>query len=98
MGCRELNIQDYFSFLKQPSTDGIPYPPSSAVSYTYDTMSRLATVSDSANTATYTRISGSSLLDTTVINNGTADALTVDRNYDKRTLINIHKIKIAFKI
>lgn len=38
--------------------------------YTYDSMSRLATVSDGTNTATYSRISGSNLLNTTTITAG----------------------------
>ena len=50
--------------------------------YTYDAMSRLATVSDGARTATYSRVSGSSLLANTIVNNGTADILTVNRTYD----------------
>ncbi|OGV33631.1 MAG: hypothetical protein A2020_11095 [Lentisphaerae bacterium GWF2_45_14] len=50
--------------------------------YTYDAMSRLATVSDGARTATYNRVPGSSLLASTVINNGTSDILTASRTYD----------------
>ncbi|HBC89086.1 MAG TPA: hypothetical protein DCZ94_19275 [Lentisphaeria bacterium] len=45
--------------------------------YTYDGMSRLASVGNGTNTASYTRISGSSLLSTTTIGN-----LTTTRAYD----------------
>ena len=51
-------------------------------SYTYDAMSRLSTVSDGTRTATYNRISGSNLLYTTTVNNGTSDFLTTTRSYD----------------
>ena len=56
--------------------------PLGAAQYTYDTMSRLATVSDGANTATYARIAGMNLLDTTTISNTSGTVLTRDRNYD----------------
>jgi len=45
--------------------------------YTYDGMSRLASVGNGTNTASYTRISGSSLLSTTTVGN-----LTTTRTYD----------------
>ena len=50
--------------------------------YTYDTMSRLATVGNGSLTATYTRIPGTSLLNTTIVNNGTGDIVSVKRSYD----------------
>ena len=50
--------------------------------YSYDSASRLASVSNGSITANYARISGSSMLDTTTINNGSSDIMTVDRNYD----------------
>ena len=50
--------------------------------YTYDAMSRLVTVSDGTNTATYSRISGSNLLNTTTITQGANTRLTTTRNYD----------------
>ena len=51
-------------------------------SYTYDSMSRLATVSDSTNTAAYTRVAGTNLLNTTTITAGGNTKLTTTRNYD----------------
>ncbi len=56
--------------------------PLGATQYTYDTMSRLATVSDGTNTATYARIAGMNLLDTTTVSNTSGTVLTRDRNYD----------------
>ena len=53
-----------------------------ANSYTYDAMSRLATVSDGTNTVTYSRISGNNLLNTTTITAGGSTKLTTTRNYD----------------
>jgi hypothetical protein len=41
-----------------------------ATAYTYDGMSRLLTVGDGSVTATYTRVPGTSLLNTTTVNNG----------------------------
>ena len=55
-----------------------------SAAYAYDGMSRLATVSDGANTAAYSRIPGSSLLNTTLLRQGSDGqaVLTVDRDYD----------------
>jgi RHS repeat-associated protein len=58
-------------------------------SYTYDGMSRLLTVSSTAElplgTATYARVPGTNLLSSTVFNNGSTNVLTVDRDYDSLT-------------
>ncbi len=56
--------------------------PVATTSYTYDTMSRLATVSDGTNTATYTRATGSSLLTNTAITNASGSILNRARTYD----------------
>ena len=60
-----------------------------ATAYTYDGMSRLLTVSSTAElplgTATYARVPGSNLLSSTVFNNGSTNVLTVDRSYDSLT-------------
>ena len=56
--------------------------PVSATSYTYDGMSRLATVGDGTNTATYTRATGSNLLTNTAITNGASTMLNRARTYD----------------
>ena len=55
-----------------------------SAAYAYDGMSRLATVSDGANSAEYSRIPGSSLLNTTLLRQGSGGqaVLTVDRDYD----------------
>jgi YD repeat-containing protein len=58
--------------------------PVSATHYTYDAMSRIATVGDGTNTATYTRIPGMSLLNTTTIKQGTVDKLITSRVYDQQ--------------
>ena len=39
-------------------------------SYTYDAMSRIATVSDGTNTAEYTRLPGTSLLNNVTVKQG----------------------------
>ena len=51
-------------------------------SYTYDDMSRLATVSDDTNTVTYSRVPGTNLLNTTTITAGGVTKLNATRNYD----------------
>ncbi len=56
--------------------------PLGATQYTYDSMSRLATVSDGTNTATYTRATGSNLLTNTSISDGTNTVLNRARVYD----------------
>lgn len=43
--------------------------------YTYDSMSRLATVGDGTNVATYTRATGSNMLTGTAITNGASTVL-----------------------
>ena len=50
--------------------------------YTYDAMSRLATVSDGTNTAAYSRIAGTNLLNTTTVTAGGVTKLTATRSYD----------------
>ncbi|MFA7232386.1 MAG: hypothetical protein WC071_14025, partial [Victivallaceae bacterium] len=50
--------------------------------YTYDNMSRLATVSDGTNTATYSRVPGMNQLSGTTISAGGNTKLTTSRVYD----------------
>ena len=50
--------------------------------YTYDNMSRIATVSDGTNTATYTRVPGTNLLSGTTITAGGVTKLSTARTYD----------------
>ncbi len=56
--------------------------PLGATQYTYDSMSRLATVSDGTHTATYTRATGSNLLTNASISDGTNTVLNRGRVYD----------------
>ncbi len=51
-------------------------------SYSYDAMSRIATVSDGTNTAEYTRLSGTNLLNSVVVKQGEATKLNTTKNYD----------------
>ncbi|MFA7230427.1 MAG: hypothetical protein WC071_04090, partial [Victivallaceae bacterium] len=51
-------------------------------SYGYDAMSRLATVSDGTNTATYSRVPGMNLLSGTTITAGGSTKLSTSRYYD----------------
>ncbi len=55
-----------------------------ATSYSYDSMSRLSSVSGGSSlvTASYSRVPGSSLLSSTSISNGSSNILTVNRSYD----------------
>ncbi len=50
--------------------------------YTYDTMSRIATVSDGTNTATYGRVAGTNLLNSIVITDGANTRLSTTKTYD----------------
>ena len=60
----------------------------SQTDYTDDGLSRLATVSGSDVTAAYARVSGSSMLNSTTVNNGAADVVTVTRTYDNLNRLN----------
>jgi len=53
--------------------------------YTYDAMSRLATVGNGSVTASYTRVLGSNALASTVINNGSTNVMTTARTYDNKS-------------
>ena len=53
-----------------------------ANNYTYDVQSRIASVSDGANTATHSRVAGTHLLNTTTITAGGSAKLTTARSYD----------------
>ncbi len=51
-------------------------------SYSYDAMSRIASVSDGTNTAEYTRLSGTNLLNSVVVKQGEATKLSTTKTYD----------------
>ncbi len=51
-------------------------------SYSYDAMSRIATVSDGTNTAEYTRLSGTNLLNSVVVKQGESTKLSTTKTYD----------------
>ncbi len=51
-------------------------------SYSYDAMSRIVTVSDGTNTAEYTRLSGTNLLNSIVVKQGEATKLSTTKTYD----------------
>ncbi|HPN85098.1 MAG TPA: hypothetical protein PK821_07180, partial [Victivallales bacterium] len=51
-------------------------------SYSYDTMSRLSTVSNGSISANYARLSGTSLLSSTNYTNGSTNVLAANRTYD----------------
>ena len=51
-------------------------------SYAYDVQGRIATVGDGTNTATYSRVPGTNLLNSTTISQGGVTKLTTSRTYD----------------
>ena len=51
-------------------------------SYTYDAMSRIATVSDGTNTAEYTRLPGTSLLNNVTVKQGANTIVSTAKTYD----------------
>ena len=54
----------------------------SSTNYSYDDMSRLASVGGAGVTASYSRVAGTSLLSSTSISDGSTNVLTTDRTYD----------------
>ena len=50
--------------------------------YTYDSMSRVATISDGTNTAEYTRLAGTNLLNSVIIKEGANTRLSMTKTYD----------------
>jgi YD repeat-containing protein len=62
--------------LEQDSTDKL------TVGYTYDAMSRIVTVSDGTNTAEYTRLTGTNLLNTVTVKQGATAIVNTTKDYD----------------